>query len=101
MDALSYLLKQGYAIFPKMLSEAEVIHARKQLTNIFSTESVYPGDINNDPKVGNIYIDPFTRHSELRWILFNTKIISALKSILGDDFVIVPEMAIHDSGYGG
>ncbi|MHA4843883.1 phytanoyl-CoA dioxygenase family protein [Flavitalea antarctica] len=95
------LKKQGYVVIPSVLTSEEVSKARVLLTNIFATKSPYKGDIVNVPPYGNAYVDVFTRYKELRWILFNSKLITPLKQILGDDFIFIPETAIHDSGFGG
>jgi hypothetical protein len=100
MNKRTLLKKNGWVSFSGILSPEEVKKARSQLLKIFSQPSPFAGDVNRHPSLGNIYIDPFTRYRELGWILFHPKLLTVLKSLLGDDFVVVPEMSLHDSGYG-
>jgi hypothetical protein len=101
MNYRSLLQKQGYICIPNVLSTEEVRTAREILIKIFAEKSEYEGDINQQAEIAKIYIDIFSRYKDLRWILFNPKMLEVLRGALGEDFIFIPETAIHDSGFGG
>lgn len=96
------LQKQGYVVIPQVLSPEEVQKARSILTRLFDEKSNLPGNLNRTSEEGgSVYVDIFSRHEDLRWILFHPKLIEGLASALGKDFIILPDAAMHDSQYGG
>lgn len=86
--------EQGFAVVPGVISPAQVVSLRETLARVFSQPSV-PGD------TLSIKNDVFARHPELWWMLVDPRILSSLRSLLGDDFVYFPESAAHDHSFGG
>lgn len=93
--------REGFVRVPEAIDAAQVAELRRQLAAIFDKPSSYEGDINGHPNYKRAYFDAFNRYPELRWIAFHPPIVAALRELLGSDFVYLPEVGIHDSGYGG
>jgi ectoine hydroxylase-related dioxygenase (phytanoyl-CoA dioxygenase family) len=96
--------EQGFTTVPGVLSADQVADLRVFFEGLFDAKPVYEGDIQikNDAsgRAGGVRHDVATRYTELRFILTEPRILGALRSVLGDDFVFLPEMAAHDSRYG-
>jgi hypothetical protein len=102
MSNKELLKTQGYVVCPSILNAEEVQKARSIIAKLFDEKSNLEGNLNRTSEEGgSVYVDIFSRYKELQWILFNNKFISALSSTLGEDFIILPDMAMHDSQYGG
>jgi hypothetical protein len=101
MNKSEQLEKKGYVVLPNVLSADEVKSVRARLKEIFSKESIFPGDLHANGKIGFVYADVFNRYPELNWIFQKEELLSGLRSLLGDDFVFLPESALHHAGYGG
>lgn len=81
----------GYLLIPKILSPDQISWLRAFLRPKFDTvpECRFSGD------TSNVLFDVFTRYPEMRWLLFHRPTINVLKSLLGDDFVVLRETAAH------
>lgn len=100
--------KDGFVIVPDVLTKQQVAEMRATLRKIFEAPSKLDGD--SDPpwdgvswergQIGTIRSDVCARHPELRWLLAHEPIVSALRSLLGDDFLYLPEMSAHWRGFG-
>lgn len=92
MDELNRRFDQdGFVLVPGVLSREEVGGLRRLLAELFDSDIRHEGDGKNSRG------DIFCRYPELRWLLAHAPIVSALRSILGEDFIYVHEMAAHDS----
>lgn len=87
--------EKGFAVFPGVLSADEVARLRRSLEELFAQAPTHAGDRQE------IRNDVYSRYPDLRFLLGHPKILDGLRTILGDDLVSVPEMAVHDSGFGG
>jgi hypothetical protein len=95
------LRQHGYAVLPKVFEPAVALDLRKELLRIFAEPSPYEGDLNAHADYKRAFFDAFNRYPALRWVPFHPPLLAALRGLLGDDFVWIPEVGIHDSGYGG
>lgn len=93
--------RDGFVRLPGVLDGEQVAATRAVMTELFDRPSEYPGDINGHAAYKRAYFDAFNRYPGLRWLAFHPPIVSALRDVLGPDFVYLPEVGIHDSGYGG
>jgi ectoine hydroxylase-related dioxygenase (phytanoyl-CoA dioxygenase family) len=88
--------KHGYVIVPNVITADEVKKFRIQMKDIFDSE------INSEQ--GDLKLvrsNIFSRFPEVQEYFFKQKIIDSLKCILGEDFIIMPEVSVMDSKYGG
>ena len=93
--------KDGYAIVPGVFSAQEIASLRRDLLSIFDTPPTLPGDRPRTPKSAALRVELPVRHPQLRWLLVHPPLLAAVREILGADFVYLPELSAHDSGYGG
>jgi len=97
--------RDGYTMVAGALKPEEVVVARRFFTELFARKPEFPGDTQYPARPGSrgggIRHDVFSRYPETRTVLENPDVIGMLKTALGDDFVLLPEMALHDSRYGG
>jgi len=93
--------RDGYLLVSQAFSQAQVAELRSALTRIFDS----PLQLADQPKrpgpAAGVRMDICARYPELRWLLVHPPMLGALRSLLGDDFVFLPEMSAHDSGFGG
>jgi ectoine hydroxylase-related dioxygenase (phytanoyl-CoA dioxygenase family) len=102
---LAHFDDHGYVVIEDALSADEVSDLRRFLAEeLFAGKPKYEGDVSvavlPEGRGGGVRHDIFARYPELRGLMVNPKALGALRSLLGDDFVFVPEMAAHDSRYG-
>lgn len=93
--------RNGFVRVAGTIDSHQVAQLRTQLAAIFDRPSSYEGDINAHSAYKRAYFDAFNRYPELQWIAFHPPVLAALRELLGTDFVYLPEVGIHDSGYGG
>jgi Phytanoyl-CoA dioxygenase (PhyH) len=86
--------REGYALVPAVLTPAQLQSLRAACLEIFATAPA--GD-----DTETVRLDVFTRFEAFRWLWKHPPFIAALRDVFGDDFAVVTESAIHDSGYGG
>src|SRR5437667_7971483 len=86
----------GYLLVPNLLSVGEVASLRSFFLSKFSLppEQRYP----EDDEITLYHI--FSHYSEVSWLLFHEPTVSVLKSLLGDDFVML-ESSILLNRFGG
>lgn len=87
--------EHGYATFPGILDADKVAELREVFTRVFAEPSDRPGD---KPHMRN---DALSQVPELRFLLQHRPFLDALETILGKDFAVLPEIALHDSFFGG
>jgi ectoine hydroxylase-related dioxygenase (phytanoyl-CoA dioxygenase family) len=87
--------EKGFAVFGGVLSADEVTRLRTSLEALFAQPPEHPGDRQE------IRNDIYSRYPDLRSLLGHPRILEALRTVLGDELFSVPEMAAHDSGFGG
>jgi hypothetical protein len=83
--------REGFLLVPGVLAPEEVSRAREYLEREFDREPSHPGDH------ARVRFDAVTRHPELRSIFFHPKLVASLRSILGADYVVLPECALHNA----
>jgi hypothetical protein len=86
---------QGFLVVPGVLDPETVAQLRSLLIAKFDSESREPGDtktlLNMAP----------SRLPDLARVMGNPQFLAALRAVLGDDFVFLPEMPAMDSQFGG
>ena len=90
----------GSLIIPGVLSLEQVALLRAELAAIFAKPATAPGDFDRRGRIGSVRFDVCSRYPSLRWLLTHPPLLSALRGLLGDDFVFLPEMSAHHAGYG-
>ena len=86
---------KGFGILPQVFNADEIAELRKLTTKIFDIPATHKGDRNN------IRFDWLVRYPELRKAFLKKEFIDAMKDIMGDDFLFLPDAAFMDSCYGG
>jgi ectoine hydroxylase-related dioxygenase (phytanoyl-CoA dioxygenase family) len=84
----------GYTVVPGVLSPAEVARTRAFLAAQFDS-----GEHELIDEEGAL-VDVLTRFEELRFLLANDRLVGSLRSLLGEEFVLFPISAAHDSVFG-
>jgi ectoine hydroxylase-related dioxygenase (phytanoyl-CoA dioxygenase family) len=96
--------QEGYVVVPGVLGSEQLAELRSFCEQLFDAKPVHNGDMQvknaADGRGGGVRNDIALRYPELRFIMSDERILGALRSLLGDDFVFVREMAAHDSRYG-
>ncbi|HEY9691117.1 MAG TPA: phytanoyl-CoA dioxygenase family protein [Oculatellaceae cyanobacterium] len=85
--------KDGFLLVPSVFTQEQIGELREYLIKLFESDIQYHGD------TGNFRLDICTRYPELRWLLTHPPMLSTLRSLLGDDFIYLPETAAHRSNY--
>jgi hypothetical protein len=97
----SQFAQDGFVVVPNVLTAEQVEQLRSFLTRQFDSPPQFPGDTaKTNASHPAVRFDICTRFPELRWLMIHPPLIATLRSILGDDFVLLPEMSAHDSGFG-
>jgi len=87
----------GYLVVPNILAPPQVKELRTYLRPQFqlSPDKHHKGDSDH------YLFDIFSRNASLRWLLFYEPSLQVLRSLLGEDFVILREAAAHFEMFGG
>ncbi|BAY60651.1 hypothetical protein NIES22_07100 [Calothrix brevissima NIES-22] len=85
--------KDGFLLIPSVWTKEQIVELRHTLINLFASEIQFKGD------TPQLRIDIFARYKQLHWLIVHPPLVAALKSLLGNDFVYLPEMAAHKSFY--
>jgi hypothetical protein len=89
---------------PGVLDQPEVKAVRTKLIDVFDAGVQHRGDVQLTGGVegrgGGVRHHVLERLPLLRDVVLRPPVVEALRSLLGDDFVFLPETAIHDSRYG-
>jgi ectoine hydroxylase-related dioxygenase (phytanoyl-CoA dioxygenase family) len=97
--------RDGYTVVLGALTEDEVAETREFLTELVEKKPQFDGDEQYPARPGSrgggVRHDVFSRYPETRRVLDKPEVLDMLRSALGEDFVLLPEMALHDSRYGG
>jgi ectoine hydroxylase-related dioxygenase (phytanoyl-CoA dioxygenase family) len=93
-------IDEGYLVVPAALSSSEVSGLRLSMDQIFARPATEPGDYDSRPTLGSVRFDVFSRNPQLQWLLARDTVVNAARALLGDDFLILPEMSAHRGGYG-
>jgi len=96
-DLISQYHKDGFIRIPGVLTPEQVSWLRSFALERFNKPSNerYPGDL--DP----VLFDPWNRYPELRFLLFLEPKVNILKKLLGEDYVILADSAIHRGYFAG
>lgn len=82
------------------MSASEVATLHAELGRTFTRPAAKPGDFDKRGRLGSVRQDVIARKPSLHWVLTHPPLLKALNSLLGDDFVFLPEMGAHCGGYG-
>ena len=93
-DQIKSFHENGFLVVPSVLTPEQMRSLRSSLEAIFAR----PPAAGDTVSIRN---DVFARNPELWWMLTEPRILSSLRSLLGDDFVYFPESAAHDHSFGG
>src|SRR5439155_24724704 len=79
--------KEGYLLVRDILTPEQVAELRA----FFRPKFNQPPDkrLPGDSETG--LVDIFSRYPQIRWLLFNERLLGVLKAIAGEDFVLMPE----------
>src|SRR5438445_13283566 len=79
--------KEGYLLVGDLLTPEQVAELRAFFRQKFNQppDQRLPGDTESG------LVDIFSRYPEIRWLLFNERLIELMKAFAGDDFVLMPE----------
>ncbi len=83
--------KDGYLLVPGVLTKEEIASLRATVRPLFDRprEQRFPGDTDS------ALFDIYSRYPQLRWLLCHEPTIRIVKSLLGDDFVVLREAGVH------
>ncbi|NMZ44361.1 phytanoyl-CoA dioxygenase family protein [Pseudomonas oryzihabitans] len=90
----------GFALIRELLPRDVVTRLRIEMGELFDHQPRYDGDIYDHPSLGDIRIDVFNRYPAVWQALFESQMVAVLQILLGEDFVLLPESAMHRRGYG-
>jgi ectoine hydroxylase-related dioxygenase (phytanoyl-CoA dioxygenase family) len=79
--------REGYLLVRDVLTPEQVAELRGFLRPKFNLPAAeqLPGDNNSS------LVDIFSRYPQIRWLLFNERLVGLMKAIVGDDCVLMPE----------
>src|SRR5260370_9307369 len=79
--------KEGYLLVRDLLTAEQVAELRAFFRQKFNQppEQRLPGNVETG------LVDIFSRYPQVRWLLFNERLIDLMKAFAGDDFVLMPE----------
>src|SRR5688500_3641507 len=91
----------GFVCVRSVLDAETIAAARSELSALFADpSSTRPGDIVEHARLGSIRFDVVNRFPQLARLFLRPRLVEALRLLLGESFVLVPESAAHASGYG-
>lgn len=97
--------RDGFTIVRDVLDPDEVSRFRAYLVDLFEHPAVHRGDLKLPPKAGmrggGVRIECLARYPETREFFAKPKLLGALRSLLGEEFLLFPEDNVQDSRYGG
>jgi ectoine hydroxylase-related dioxygenase (phytanoyl-CoA dioxygenase family) len=103
-EQLDHFQREGYVVVPGFLSTEKVAELREFFADLFAKKPQYKGDqsapVLPEGRGGGVRHDILSRYPELRFLLAEPRFRGALRSVLGRDIALLPEMAAHDSRYG-
>ena len=86
-------VQDGFVVLPEVFSNLEIVRLRRALVALFH---------DNKPPFEARFSNTALFDEPLRSIVFaNTRLIGALRELLGEDFLFLNEFAAHDSFYSG
>jgi len=86
--------RDGYVVVPNALSSQEVQELRDFFLPILDADPAYEGDTKL------VRMDIAARYPETRFLLWKPEVVQSIRTLLGDDFLFLPEMAVHDTHFG-
>ncbi len=93
---LEQFREQGFLVVPGVLTRDQTAQLRAALDPEFDRPAAnrLPGDVDG------LLFDPFSRHAAVRWLLFHPPTLEILRSVLGDDFVVLREAVAQREQFG-
>ena len=88
--------KDGYILVPNVLSTEEIAQLRAFLRPKFDL----PPDQHFHGDTDHFLFDIFNRYPEMRWLLLHEPSIRIIKSLLGEDYVVLREAVAQCNQYG-
>jgi hypothetical protein len=89
--------RDGYLRIPNVLTPEQV----GWLRTFFQTKLDRPPQERLLGDLEDILVEIHARYPEVKWLLFHQPTINILKSLLGDDFVVLRESAVQLNRFGG
>lgn len=89
--------KNGYLLVPGILSSEQVKDLRTYLRPKFKVAPEDRGKGDTD----QLMFDLFSRNPPIRWLLFHEPTLRVVRSLLGDDFIVLREASAHFEMFGG
>lgn len=94
-DKIDFFKREGYIVIPGVLSSEEVAHMRKRVMAIFEAGEWKKSAYNTD----RILSDVYQTFPEFIDISLKPAVLDAIRSLAGDNPVLMPETAIHHKFY--
>jgi hypothetical protein len=95
MDKKAFFEKNGYVLIPNVYSQTEIEYARQLFDSAFQSELWKKSNFSSPYIINDIY----RYFPELVPIIFNQKYVEALREILGNEIIFLPECAVHHNRY--
>jgi hypothetical protein len=97
--------RNGFVCIRNVFSREQIQQLRRSLIDLFDSEIRWPGDVNGRCEspghpARSVRFDIFARNPELSWVLTHPPLVAALSDLVGPNFVILPDNAAHDGGFG-
>ena len=86
--------RDGYLVVPNVLNPEQVAWLRAFFRPKFDSPR-FLGDTDH------WLLDLFGRYPEVRWLCLHVPTLDILRSLFGDDIVLLPEVSIHFNYFGG
>ncbi|HZS09414.1 MAG TPA: phytanoyl-CoA dioxygenase family protein [Blastocatellia bacterium] len=83
--------RDGYILVPGILNHDQV----SRLRSFFRPEFDRPAEKRGIGDTDKVLMDIYSRYPESRWLLFHEPALSVVGSLLGDDFLVLRESAVH------
>lgn len=94
MELKESLKKFGYCVVPNVLTNDEVALLRVFLDNEFSQH------VNSSVIADKFLINNGFKYSEIYLLALNELVVKSLKSVLGDNYTMIPDLHIQRNCYG-
>ena len=88
--------RDGFIIIRNALTPDQV----KFLRNFFRPKFDTPAERRFKGDTKDVLTNIFDRYPEIDWLLFHKPMVDALKSILGENYAVMPENVVHHNRFG-
>ena len=87
--------RDGYLLVQDIMTVAQAA----QLRELFLTKFNLPPEPQPHGDTDSTRVEIFARYPEVRWLLFNERILSLFRTLAGEDFVLLPESFVALSNF--